>query len=101
MYKFYVLELCDYIHKLVDKAYHYWYLDTQDNWYNIDTIKLIRLPGKDTNEKELPLVSATVEFGSSFDGNFKVDFYVDLTRSDDWNIGLISAKLQEAFDKDE
>ena len=98
MYRFYVLELCSYIETLLDKAYHYWYLDTEDNWYNIDTIEFIYMPGSDD---EMPLVRVNAEFGSSFDGDFTVQFDVDLTRSDDWNIGLIAAKLQEAFNKDE
>lgn len=95
MYEFYALELYRYVEMLVGKAYHHWYLDDEANWCHVDSVELVDVASEE------PVVVAHVSFGSKFDGNFNIEVSIDLAMSDDWNIGLIAAMIQEAFNANE
>jgi len=78
-------ELYDKINKLISKAFYKVYTKSDNNWFDIEAIRIDYSTVE--SDTDLPFVEVDVRCGTTFDGDYKVTLEFALEETDDFNVG--------------
>jgi hypothetical protein len=79
-------DLYNKINKLIGKVFYKVYTKSDDNWFDIDAIRINYSTVE--SDTDLPFVEVDVRCGTTFDGDYKITLEFALEETDDFNAGV-------------